>query len=284
MENQNPPLPTIPPERGDDLHNLEYLSSVDLILFMAGNQFMAMGDVLHNFQKQNPSIEKIFYETLPPGLELKQILSGGARFRDQVIDVRPDVYASVSMAAMERLASAGFIGKDAPCLYLHNRLVLMVPSGNPLGITSVTDLAKPEIRISQPDPENEDIAHHILDMYRQAGGEELVRVIMEEKRAVGRTLLTTVHHRQTPDRILQGEVDVGPVWATEVVHAVRSGLPLEAVEVGKAFDQRERINYYVTPLKDSPHPETRQYFIDFLLSPPAQKIYQGYGFVPHLSV
>jgi len=38
-------LPIIPSERGDDLHHLEIADSADLILFMAGNQFMAMKEI-----------------------------------------------------------------------------------------------------------------------------------------------------------------------------------------------------------------------------------------------
>ena len=52
-------------------------------------------------------------------------------------------------------------------MYLHNRLTLMVPSGNPADIKAVADLGREEVRISQPDPANEDIAIHIMDMYRQ---------------------------------------------------------------------------------------------------------------------
>ncbi|HDD35319.1 MAG TPA: molybdenum ABC transporter substrate-binding protein, partial [Candidatus Desulfofervidus auxilii] len=35
-------FPIIPTNRSDDIHNLEYLTKADLILFMAGNQFMVM--------------------------------------------------------------------------------------------------------------------------------------------------------------------------------------------------------------------------------------------------
>ena len=35
-------LPVIPSDRSDDLHNLEVADSSDLVLFMAGNQFMLM--------------------------------------------------------------------------------------------------------------------------------------------------------------------------------------------------------------------------------------------------
>ena len=283
-------MPVIPSGRGDDLHNLELAGDADLTLFMAGNQFMVMEELLAAFREKHPHVARVFYETLPPGLELRQILAGGAVFRDRVIDVVPDVYTAVSAEAMERLAAAGVIGGgDASAVggggadyrvYLHNRIVLMVPEGNPAGIATVADLERADVRVSQPDPENEDIALHIINMYRQAGGEELVRRIMEEKRAAGTTLLTQVHHRETPERLAAGEVDVGPVWATEVEHARRSGAAVAMVDPGPELDQRGSVDYYICALKGSARPENGSRFMEFIFSQRAQKIYESYGFVP----
>jgi molybdate transport system substrate-binding protein len=280
MGNKN--LPVIPADRADDLHNLDIADSADLVLFMAGNQFMVMKEIVSAFKKEYPDIQKIFYETLPPGLELKQILSGGALFRGEKIDVHADIYSSVNEKAMETLLEAGHILKEDYHLYLHNRLTLMVQKGNPARIKSVADLGRGSIRISQPDPANEDIAFHIIDMYRQTGGDELVHRIMEKKRAEGTTIFTVVHHRETPLRILRKTVDAGPVWATEAIHAKASGLPFDVVEPGENFDQRSRINYYICKLKHARHPENADKFIEFIKSSEARKIYQKHGFLAHL--
>ncbi|MCG6974581.1 MAG: substrate-binding domain-containing protein [Desulfobacterales bacterium] len=271
-------IPVIPSDRADDLHHLEIADEADLVLFMAGNQFMVMKEIILAFKNKYPDIEKIFYETLPPGLELKQILTGGAFFRDNIIQVQADVYSSVNENAMKTLEDAGHILQKDYHLYLHNRLALMVAKNNPTGITSVADLGKDWIRISQPDPANEDIAYHIIDMYREAGGDELVHRIMEKKRAEGTTILTVVHHRETPLRIIKQTVDAGPVWATEAAYAKASGLSIEVVEPGEDLDQRERIKYYICKLKHAPHPENAGRFIDFITSPAAGRIYEKYGF------
>jgi hypothetical protein len=78
-------MPDIPPDRGDDLLYLEYIEDADLVLFMAGNQFMVMDELLDVFRQEHKGIEKIFCETLPPGLELRQILAGGGRFRGRFL-------------------------------------------------------------------------------------------------------------------------------------------------------------------------------------------------------
>ncbi len=273
--------PEIPPTRGDDLHNLEIIDEADLVLFMAGNQFMVMDELLRTFQKKHPEVKKIFYETLPPGLELKQIISGGALFKSRLIPGNPDVYTAVTEDAMAELRRLDLI--TSYHVYLHNRIVLMTVKGNPKGIKSVRDLGRDDIIISQPGA-MEDITKYIIDMYERAGGKALVHRIMEEKRAEGTTIFTIVHHRETPLRLRKGTVDVGPVWATEAVYAERQGLEIDVIEPGERIDQRNRVNYYITKLNNAPNPENADKFINFILSDEAQKIYKSYGFVPHLKV
>lgn len=278
MNNEHTFLPEIPLNSGADLHGLEYMDSADLVLFMAGNQFMVMDDLLNLFQQEYPKIKKIFYETLPPGLELKQILAGGAKFGEKEIRVTPDVYTAVAENAMKELFRKGYI--DDYFVYLHNRIVLKVPEGNLGGIKTVHDLGRDEVRISQPGA-MEDITGYITDMYRSAGGDALVKKILDHKRVEGTTILTIVHHRETPLRMEKGTVDVGPVWATEVRNAQSMGLKVEAIEPGEGLDQRDKVNYYIARLKNAPHPENAEKFLNFMKTPKAQDIYRRFGFVPH---
>ena len=273
-------LPVIPDDRGNDLHGLDAAEKADLVIFMAGNQFMVMPDLMAAFRARHPHIRQIFYETLPPKIELRQILAGGAVFRGRVIAVPPDVYTTVSPDPVAQLAAADRVDPDRCFVYLHNRLALMVQAGNPRGIRSVRDLGRPGVRISQPNPQHEDIAEHILRMYRQAGGEDLVQRIMTEKQQSGETRLTTVHHRETPQRLLKDRADVGPVWATEVAHALREGRPLEGVAVGEDLDQHREVRYFACPLRNGRNPDHALAFLDFLRSEAARRIYADYGFTP----
>jgi ABC-type molybdate transport system substrate-binding protein len=269
--------PEIPAGRADDLHNLEHMEDADLVLFMAGNQFMAMEDLLGGFKGADPEIGNIFYETLPPGLEFRQMLAGGAMFRGRLLTGRPDIYTSVSIDAMETLKERGLI--DGHAVYLRNRLVLMVAKGNPRGIERLEDLALDDVIVSQPG-EMEDISSYIAGMYSEAGGRRLCDRILEEKMTEGTTLPTVVHHRETPSRIISGAADVGPVWVTEVEHARRSGLAVEAVEVGEALDQRGKVSYCAAVMKDAPNPESARRFFDYLLSTDAGAVYASHGFLP----
>ncbi|MFO7930999.1 MAG: molybdate ABC transporter substrate-binding protein [Thermodesulfobacteriota bacterium] len=278
-ESSAPDYPVIPEERSSDVCNLELAESAGLILFMAGNQFMLMDELTASFQSINPETGTIVYETLPPGLELKQILAGGAVFAGRTYRLQPDVYSSVSEQAMETLAEHDLVGKNDYFVYLHNRLALMVRKGNPRGIKGVEDLARKDVTVSQPGAEYEHIASHAIAMYQQSGGRQLVDTILEEKRKEGTTIFTTVHHRETPERIVSGLADAGPVWYTEIVEAEKAGLELEGVEVGTELDQRQNINYFIAPVRTGRNPENARKFLDFITSPAARRIFENHGFI-----
>ncbi|MFP3868421.1 MAG: molybdate ABC transporter substrate-binding protein [Desulfobacteraceae bacterium] len=280
VSNAKTRLPVIPADRGQDLLGLEYTDKADLVIFMAGNQFMAMPQLLAAFKQNHPEVQEIFCETLPPKMELQQIIAGGAIYQDREISCPPDVYSSVSQSAVDTLVKAGLTRREDCFIYLHNRIVLMVREDNPFMISSVQDLAADQVRISQPNPEYEDIAEHIVNMYQQAGGQALVKQIMETKRRQGTTIFTTVHHRQTPERILSGEADVGPVWATEVAHARQQGLALAGVEVGPDLDQRNSVNYFACPIATGRNPKNGLAFLNFLNTRTAQDIFRHFGFTP----
>ena len=50
----------------------------DLVMYLAGNQFMVMEELITAFQEKNPDIETVYVETIPPGQILKnQLLKQG---------------------------------------------------------------------------------------------------------------------------------------------------------------------------------------------------------------
>ncbi len=43
----------------------------DLVMYLAGNQFMVMEELIGDFQSKHPGIETVYVETIPPGQKLK---------------------------------------------------------------------------------------------------------------------------------------------------------------------------------------------------------------------
>src|SRR5690625_4069621 len=47
-----------------------------LVIFFAGNQFMVMEELITAFKTEHPQYERVFVETLPPGILAEQIKGG----------------------------------------------------------------------------------------------------------------------------------------------------------------------------------------------------------------
>jgi molybdate transport system substrate-binding protein len=247
-----------------------------LVIFFHGNQFMVTHDLIDAFQRIYPQYQRIYWETLPPGVLVRQIENGGLRIGNLRIAHRPDIFTAGAARIRQLQEESDWFDRVEP--YARNRLGIMVRAGNPCLIDGLTDLGKPGVRISMPDPRSEGIGRLMVEAYRKAGGQALVDLVMREKVKNGETFLTEIHHRQTPLRIMQGLSDAGPVWITEVLFQQQIGNPLTLVEIPPAYNQVAI--YTAARLKNAPHPQAADAFLDFLTDPKGQEVYRKYGFLP----
>lgn len=248
-----------------------------LVVFFAGNQFMVVHDLMDAFRQAHPAYQRIFVETLPPGILAKQIESGSLVMGNLRITHRPDVYTAGKGAIADRQKEHGWFAETHD--YARNPLAILVARGNPKHITGLADLGRGDVRVSMPNPAWEGIAKQIEASYRKAGGEALDHTIMQAKVADGTTFLTRIHHRQSPLRVLQGESDAAPVWSTEayfqqqILHH-----PVETVAIPEA--QNAVATYTAARMKNAPHEQAAKDFMAFMQSPAAAAVYRKYGFLP----
>ncbi len=252
-----------------------------LVLFIGGNQFMVLPDLTAAFVRLHPGLRgRIFYETLPPGILRKQLAAGGRlTLGNLTLQARADVYAAGARVLSE-MEQGGQV--EHTVRYASNQLEIMVRAGNPRRIQSLRDLAAADVRLSMPNPEWEGVARQIAASLEHSGGPQLLQAVMQTKVRQGSTLLTQIHHRQTPMRILAGSADAGVTWASEVRFQEKIGNPIAGVAI-PAADNTTAI-YAAGALRDAPHPEAARAWLDFLLSDEAQAIYRKYGFSPAGSV
>ena len=254
-------------------------SEADLILWLAGNQFFAMDEVIGAFQQAQKGT-KVGLITLPPGLLLAAILNGGWTYAGKSFPGMPDVYASVNLGHLKQLKAKGLM--DHFAIYMHNELQIMVEKGNPRRIAGIADLARPDIRTSMPNPINEGImqfyARKVLERHgiwqTISGGKECFSCQTTE-----RNWFTAVHHRETPARIKDGKSNAGIVWKTEVLEALRGGAEVDAVELPAQDSLRDEVSYAIGTLTSSPHKVAADRYLTFLASPAAQAAYAKFGFV-----
>ena len=248
------------------------INDPQLVLFMGGNQFMVVDELLVAFRQQYPQYERIFVETLPPGILAQQIKTGSLVVGNMRIALRPDVYLA-GKSQMEE--NKDWLGTTT--YYARNKLAIMVQKGNPKAIKSLTDLGRAEVRVSMPNPQTEGIGRQIEQAYELAGGKELRTRIMNQKVKEGSTYLTQIHHRQTPVRILTNESDAGPVWLTEILYQLKLGHPVEVIELPESVNRYGEM--WAGTMKQAPHARAGADFVQFLTSPAAQTIYANYGFL-----
>ncbi len=250
-----------------------------LVIYFAGNQYMMVPKLIHEFQKAHPKYQHILYVTLPPGILVQALEKHDGAFAigNLRIALKPDILTRGKGGMTSLQNKKGWFSKLED--YAGNTLALMVAKDNPRHVNGLADLADPSLRISMPNPSWEGIATPIQKAYVKAGGEALKTAVMDTKKADGTTYLTHIHHRQTPMRIMAGLADVGPVWVTEAKYqSSRNGDRIGMVKIPEA--QNEHVTYTAGSLKDAPHPEAAKAFMDFLVSKEGQKVITEYGFEP----
>src|SRR5215475_1946707 len=174
------------------------LDNPQLVLFASGNYFFALGQLVTAFGEANPRYRgHVFYETLPPGLLLKQMDAGGTVTSGNMTwTVKPDVYLA-ELAASTQLVESGRLVPPV-VTFATNDLAIMVPAGNPARIVALADLGRRGLAVALPNPEFEGVARQIRASLVKAGGEELAEQVYGQKVKNGETVLTRIHHRQTP--------------------------------------------------------------------------------------
>jgi molybdate transport system substrate-binding protein len=252
-----------------------------LVLYVGGNYFFAMAPLVAEFEKEHPDYKgRIYWETIPPGLLVKQMQAGGTVTSGNMTwTAKPDAYFA-GLKKVDALIGQGLLtGPAVP--YVTNTLTIMVPKGNPAHVTGLADLGKADIRLAMPNPAFEGIARQIEASLRKAGGAALADKVYKTKVTDGTTILTHIHHRQTPLFLMQGRAQAGVTWQSEAMFQEQAGHPITHVDI-PASENTTAI-YAGATVKGALHPEAAKLWLSYIHSPAALSIFARYGFKPYAS-
>jgi len=256
--------------------------TAELVMYLAGNQFMVMEDLIKDFQSKNPGIKTVYVETIPPGQIFKKQLLKQGEIDGEKTSMTPDLFASVNINHLRKLKGKGLMNDHI--IYTHNKLELMVAKGNPKGIKGPKDLGRDDIVQSHPNPLTEGIFKFYgsamlkdLGLYEKVTGDAKCKSCWAVE---GKTWFTSRHHRETPHRIENGEADTGIVWTTEVAYAQRQGRPIDGVSIPAPYNKQDEVGYAIGPMLKASNMKNAKRFLEYLATKDAQDIYAGYGFVP----
>jgi ABC-type molybdate transport system substrate-binding protein len=250
------------------------ISDPKLVLYVGGNYFFAMAPLVAAFEEQHPEFKgRLYWETLPPGLLVKQIQAGGTVTSGNMTwTAKPDAYFA-GLKKVQGLIDQGVLtGPAMP--YATNTLTIMVPAGNPGHVTGLADLAQPDLHLAMPNPAFEGIARQIETSLRKAGGNKLAATVYGTKVADGSTVLTQIHHRQTPLFLMQGRAQAGVTWQSEAIFQEQAGHPISHVDIPTE-------NNTTAIYAGAEHRDAARLWLSFIRSPAALTIFERYGFKPY---
>jgi ABC-type molybdate transport system substrate-binding protein len=217
----------------------------------------------------------VYYETLPPGLLLKQMDAGGTVTSGNMTwTVKPDVFLAERAASNDLVQRGKLVGPVVT--FATNDLAIMVPAGNPAHVMTLGDLARPGLALAMPNPAFEGVARQIRASLVKAGGDGLADAVYGKKVRDGDTILTRIHHRQTPLLIMQHLVEAGVTWRSEAIFQEKAGNPITRVDIPVEFNMIAQ--YSAVMVTDAPHPEAARAWLQFIRSDQAFAAFEPYGF------
>ncbi len=266
---------TVPPvDVMVDFHgNLDHPA---LVLYASGNYFFAMAGLVKAFENAVPAYRgRVFFETLPPGLLLKQMVAGGnVTSGNMTFTVAPDVFMA-EQGASESLVKEGRLVEPLVS-FATNDLTIMVPAGNPAHIKGLQDLGRPELALVMPNPAFEGVAQQIRASLVKAGGDMLAQAVYDVKVAAGSTILTRIHHRQTPLFLMQGLGVAGVTWKSEAIFQESLGHAIAHVQIPAG--QNTKAIYSAAMVNNAPHADAAKAWLTFLRTDAAFAAFRPYGF------
>ena len=206
------------------------------------------------------ALEKRF-EADHPGVDVKLSYSGSSDLAQQIVNGAPaDVFAAASDATMKTVTDAG-LAAGAPTVFATNVLQIATAPGNPRGIASFADLARPDLKVVVCAPQVPCGA--AADKIEKATGVAL-RPVSEEADV-----------KSTLGKVTSGDADAGLVYVTDVSAAKGA---VQGVDFPEA--QQAATNYPIAVVRNAPQAQLAQQWVDTVTGAVGQEALRAAGFGP----
>ncbi len=182
-----------------------------------------------------------------------------------------DVFIPGSYYYVERAVEEGYIVNGSVVNVTKHVPVIAVPKGNPAGIHSLSDLAKPGVRVAIGDPKACAIGRVAVKMLKKDGlWEKVKKNVVVEAPTVNQLLVY----------VATGQVDCAIIWADLVTWAQAKG-KIEVISIPPQQNLIKTIPVAITVYaKKDGRLGYAEKFEKFVTSPEAIEVWKKWGFEP----
>lgn len=199
------------------------------------------------------------FEADHPGTKITFSFAASSTLATQLINGAPaDVFASADETNMQKVVDADGIDGE-PVTFAANALQIIVEPGNPKGITSLTDLAKPGVVVVLAAPEVP-VGRYGTEALDKAGVTVTPASYEQDVNAV-------------VNKVVLGEADAGIVYSTDVAAA---GDDAEGIEI--PTDVNVRATYPIAIVAGSGNSALAAALVDYVTGPEGRRILRDAGF------
>ncbi|MFB9376512.1 molybdate ABC transporter substrate-binding protein [Kineococcus gynurae] len=199
------------------------------------------------------------FEAAHPGTTVTFSFAGSSDLAAQILQGAPaDVFAAADQKNMAKVGDAGLTAGE-PVAFATNVLEIATAPGNPEGITSLADLARPGLDV-------------VVCAEQVPCGAATTKV----EEAAGIDLTPVSEENSVTDvlaRVTSGEADAGLVYVTDVTAAGSAVTGVPFPESARAVN-----TYPVATLKDSAEADLGREFVRYVTSPEGRGVLRAAGF------
>lgn len=232
-----------------------------LTVFAAASLTGAFQEVGNNFEAANPGVKVSFN-------------FGGSQILSTQLEqgAQADVFASADQKNMSLLMTDQLVQEKSVQEFATNALIVILPPGNPGGIYTLDDLARPKLKLV------------LADTSVPAGNyarQVLVKLSKDSRyspdfstRVLANVVSNETDVKQVVAKVELGEADAGIVYVSDAVAAPK----LISLTIPAIFNVVA--SYPIAPLANAPEPALAARFIEYVISPAGQAILAKWGFNP----
>jgi molybdate transport system substrate-binding protein len=234
---------------------------IELTVYAAASLTDAFRQIGKNFEKANPGVKVTFN------------FAGSQQLAAQLGQGAPaDVFASANTAQMTVAVNGKRVAKDTPKAFVQNRLVVVTSPTSKIKVTTLQDLATPELKIvlaAKAVP----VGQYALDYLDKAVKDSAFG--SEYKANVLKNVVSYEDNvRSVLTKVALGEGDASIVYISDVIASPKTTVNRIAIP-----DSLNVIaTYPIAPISDSKHAELAKQFVAYVFAGDSRLILDRYGF------